>query len=129
MKTDSVKFVEGDSYQLENMFDHKFLMELPRPLLVVEDCHHNTEGIMQFFHQYLEKGDYIVINLPLIPSKLGMHADDPNYELWWTARKKLDHATKFLNKYPNDYAIDSFFCDFYGYNYTWNMNGWIRRMK
>ena len=129
MKPDSVKFFEGDSYQVEKMFDHKFLVELPRPLLVVEDCHHNTEGIMQFFHQYLREGDYMAIEdtHPWIPLKSGMHADDPNYEVWTT--RKLKYLRKFLNRYEDQYAVDGFFCDFFGYNYTWNMNGWIRCMK
>ena len=131
IKPDSVKFFEGDSYQVEKMFDHKFLMELPRPLLVVEDCHHNTEGIMQFFHKYLREGDYMAIEdtHPLLPGKYGVYGDDPDYEVWTPAVKKLDNVQKFLNQYKDYYAVDGFFCDFFGYNYTWNMNGWIRRMQ
>ena len=128
MKPDSVKFIQGDSNDVEKMFDDKFLTELPRPLAVIEDCHVNTDGIMEFFHKYLKEGDSMVSDdtYPLLPAKLGMHADDPNYELWTI--KKLQHVNKFMKQYPKHYAVDSFFCDFYGYNYTWNINGWIRRM-
>ena len=34
---------------------------------------------------------------------------------------------KFLSQHANEYAVDSFYTDFFGYNGTWNMHGYIRK--
>jgi cephalosporin hydroxylase len=35
---------------------------------------------------------------------------------------------EFLGEQPLRYEIDTRFCDFFGYNVTWNPNGYLRRL-
>eukprot|EP00118_Oscarella_pearsei_P018408 m.188569 g.188569 ORF g.188569 m.188569 type:complete len:61 (+) comp39388_c0_seq1:780-962(+) len=52
---------------------------------------------------------------------------DVSYELLGTDWV-LDKLKGFLSEHEGDYAVDSFFTDFLGYNVTHNWHGYIRRM-
>ena len=129
LKPSNLLYMLGDCAQLDKVFNSKFLSNMVHPILLIEDVHVNTDGIMRFFHSYLKSGDYFVIEdtHPLIPAKLGMHADDPSYDIFGSAKSEL--VTEFMREFKDQYAVDTFFTDFFGYNYTWSMNSWIRKMK
>ena len=48
---------------------------------------------------------------------------------YMTRMGKLHAWRKFLAKYGDKYAIDTFFTDYYGYNSTSHLDGFVRRMK
>ena len=73
IKPENVTFLQGDSHKIEKTFHPDFLRGLPHPWLVIEDSHENTDGILEHFHQFMESGDYFIVEdtNPLIPVHLG----------------------------------------------------------
>ena len=128
LKPDNLTFIQGDCYAFEKFFNPKFLSKLPRPLILIDGAHVNTPATLRYIHDYLKPGDYIIVEdtHPSLPTTFIMDAQDPDYE---TAGKgKLEIVKDFLKEYKGQYTVDSFFTDFFGYNVTWNMNAWIRKM-
>jgi cephalosporin hydroxylase len=119
-----ITFMAGDARALSATLTDDFMRSVPRPLLVVEDSAHYYEtslAVLRFFDDYLEPNDYIVI-------EDGIVRDLPD-ELY---RKYLDGPSRaiaaFLSTNGTRYAIDEHYCDFFGYNFTYNPNGYLRRI-
>jgi len=62
-----------------------------------------------FFDSVLYAGEYVVV-------EDGMSAPG--------ARAAL---TQFFAERGKDYEVDSTYCDYFGYNVTWCLNGFLRR--
>lgn len=127
IKPENVTFLQGDSHKIEKTFRPDFLRSLPHPWLVVEDSHENTDGILEHFHQFMESGDYFIVEdtNPLIPKHLGAGRSNPEYTPGGDELLKI--LKRFLEKH-DDCKVDTFFTDFFGYNGTWNWHGYIRKM-
>lgn len=116
----AVTFRRGDANELSRDLSASFMQSLPRPLLVIEDSSHaksTTLAVLEFFHQYLLPGEYIIIEDGNV-NELGL-ADQ--YDGGPCAAIDI-----FLNKY-DDYEIDTRYCDWFGNNVTYAVNGFIRR--
>ena len=125
---DNLKFLYCDCTAIDKTFTPDFIANIAHPLVVIDDVHVNTSGNLDHFHQFLKSGDYIIVEdtNPRIPDRMTYYDDNSEYHLLGT--RKLDDLEEFLKKHNSDYAVDSFYCDFYGYNCTFNWNGWTRRM-
>ena len=129
----NVHFWWGDAYEIEKIFSNEFIQSLKRPLVVIEDCHVNSLGILEFFHKFMQSGDYFVVEdtcphipgLTLRPEVEVLESLD-DLETWET--NKLDILKKFLVDHTDQYSVDAFFTDMFGYNATWNWHGYIKRM-
>lgn len=120
LDSDNLKFNFGDIYQLQNSNLPEILASCPRPLLVVEDGPHTYEGCfsaLNFFDKYLSPGDYIVIEDGIV-HELG-------YQEYTNGPNRAIHD--FLLDKGNTYLVDRDYCDFYGYNVTWNTNGYLKK--
>jgi len=129
-KTDyRVKFLEGDCNEINNILPPDFLSSLPHPWLIIEDAHVNLVGILDYFHNHgLQSGDYLII-------------EDTNKDLWeawsdWDDREfiermkgKLDLLKNWLMKHQEEYLIDTYYQDMYGYNCSKNWNSIIKKIK
>jgi hypothetical protein len=106
---------------LGEVLDPERLKSLPRPWLVIEDADHEYETsieVLKFFHPWLQPGEYIVVEDGII-SDLSQVPD---------CNSGPHRALKeFLPNHPEEYEIDSSYCDFFGYNVTWCTNGWLRK--
>lgn len=112
MDAERVTYLQGSGRELGATLSPQFIAGLARPLLVIEDADHEyptTEAVLEFFHPILQAGEYIVVED--VMSAAG-------------ARRAL---TEFLQQRGHDYVVDSKYCDFFGYNVTWCMNGFLRR--
>jgi cephalosporin hydroxylase len=114
---------QGDARALGETFRDEFLNSLAHPWLVVEDSAHlfeTTFAVLQYFDRKLVSGDYIVVEDGVVSKLSGSHyrayKDGPN-----TAVKQ------FLSDNYERYFIDTELCDHFGYNATYNPNGWLRR--
>ena len=125
LTSDDVTFVQGDCYKVEEIFTPSLLSSLEHPVALIDDVHHNTFGILEFFHKYLVSGDYVIVEdtHPSIPLYARIDADD--YEQ--AGDGKFQEVKKFCQSFDGSYAVDTFFADFLGYNCTWNT--WLRKMK
>ena len=108
-----VTFLAGNAQQLEATFHDAGLRSLPRPWLVIDDADHSyasTAAIMKFFHPYLDAGDYLLVEDGL--SHGGV----------------VKAIQEFWVQHQSEYEIDSDYCDFYGYNMTCLVNGFLKKL-
>jgi len=119
-----IRFVQGDANDLANCLAASDLRVLPRPWLVVEDSAHLYApclAVLEFFDEWLERGDYIVIEDGVIRD-----LPDPVYDRFENGPNRAVAA--FLKENAGHYEISRALCDFYGPNVTYNPNGWLRKM-
>ena len=116
-----IDFRKGDGRNLGDTLSEEELNSLPRPLLVIEDADHSYEtciAVLNFFSSVLKPGEYIVIEDGIVEA-MGM-------------AKKFNGGPcraidEFIQNRGEEFVIDHQLCDYYGFNVTWNTNGFIRR--
>lgn len=128
-----IEFLEGDCNRIEDLFPAERIRDLPRPLVLVDDAHVNIDGVYRHFHEHcFQPGDYLIIEdtIPWIPGSFGASdegvssGDAPEWGEW-----KSREIAAFFAAYGDDYRVDRYYTDFFGYNGTWNWNGFVRRMQ
>lgn len=125
MKDGSVKFIQGSCEQIEEVFPSDVLRDLPHPLILIDDAHVNIAGVYRHFHKYaFERGDYLIIEdtIPWIPAEFGKSDGQKAWGEW-----KWNEVKEFFRDYEADYQVDCYYTDFFGYNATWNWNGFVQR--
>ena len=108
----------------------EMMSQLKHPMVVIEDAHMNVMPLLTYFHQFLQEGDYLVVedcnpNTPTV-SGAGSLYQDAEYVPW--GPHKLEQLRSFLTSHNRWYSVDSFYTDFFGYNGTCNWHGIIRKM-
>jgi cephalosporin hydroxylase len=109
-----VTFMQGNGRDLSATLTESMIADLPRPLLVIEDADHTydtTLKVLSFFDRYLRPGEYIVV------------------EDCMTCPGPRRAIQEFLTSRQSAYGIDQRYCDFYGYNTTWAINGFLRKLS
>lgn len=117
-----IAFHVGDARRLGDTFGDGFLRALPRPWLVVEDSDHQrrtTLAVLRFFDPWLAPGDYMVVEDGILTDMRVA----PDYD-----GGPLRAIHEFLAETPGRYEIDRAYCDYFGRNVTWNVDGWLRRV-
>ena len=118
----AVTFYQGNGRTLSDPFKDAMLSGFPRPWLVIEDADHQYEttiAALRFFDQWLVSGDYIIVEDGILTDMLVEAAYDGG----------PDRAVQdFLASAPDRYVIDRSYCDYFGENVTWNINGYLRRL-
>ena len=122
-----VKFLEGDCNNISEVLSPDLLSTFPHPWLVIEDAHVNISGILDYFHHNgLQCGDYLII-------------EDTNYDLWnaWSdwddqafierMKSKMGLLKNWLIGHKNEYLIDSYYQDMFGYNGSKNWNSILKK--
>ena len=119
-----IDFLTGDAADLSSVLTPGYLEGCKAPWLVVEDSSHlfrHTSAVLNFFHPLLRPGDYVVVEdgilSQLTAPVYARYEDGPNRAV-----------AAFLETWGSSYEIDTTLCDHFGYNATWNPNGWIRRV-
>lgn len=124
-KPDTVDFITGDITKIENIFPPSMLEPLPHPWLIVEDSHDNTEAVAEYLHQFMKVGDYLVIEDTSPYMRCGDTSDRATAS-WGPG--KLNALKKFLrSSVGQNFKVDSFFTDLYGYNCTWHWHGFLKK--
>ena len=119
-RDDRITFHQGDAFDLLRRMPPSWVAERPRPLLVVEDSAHTsgvTTAVLEHFAPLMHKDEYIIIEDAIIHE---MNADD-RYD--GGPRKSL---AAFIASHP-EFMVDERWCNYYGPNVTWNVNGYLRR--
>lgn len=118
----SVQFRRGDAQRLSEVLSPVEMQSLARPLLVIEDSSHlagTTAAVLDFFDPWLRPGEYIVIEDGILTAMRAAHVYDGG---------PLRAIHEFLARSGDRYEIDRTFCDYYGRNVTWNVDGYLRRI-
>lgn len=126
---DRVHFLEGDCQQMEAIMPPKMLSELPHPWLMIEDAHADAVGVVDYFHHNgLQTGDYVIVE-DTNQTMWEIEWDDWNdVELLSLGQRKLGDLTSWLMRHANDYRIDTYYQDMYGYNGSKNWNSILKRV-
>ena len=109
---DRVTFITGSGRDLAAVFTDATLDAMPRPWLVIEDADHSyetTTAVLNFFHPRMRPGEYVVV------------------EDTATSPPALAGLRQFLTEHPEGYDVDARYCDFFGTNVTWCVNGFLRK--
>ena len=117
----NVKFIQGDEGNLSPLKD--MFAGLPHPWFIIDDASHNAPTTlrgMQFLHQYLRRGDYMIIK----DGWLAMVGEDGKDRQGGPTLA----ISRFLDEHGKEYEIDTKLCDFFGPNVTGNTNGYLRRL-
>ncbi len=131
LQPENLTFLKGDSNAIEKTFTEEFLSSLPHPWVVNEDAHTNIYGVLEHFGRFMKQGDYFVVEdlNPDLPRQLGFGRVYPEYRYERAGPTVgLGDLKRFLSEYSQEYAVDSFYTDLFGYNATHNWHGYIRRM-
>jgi cephalosporin hydroxylase len=129
-KSDSrIHFLQGDCNNLSTVLPPEMLHGLTHPWLIIDDAHVNLAGVMTYFHFHgLQSGDYFIIEdtnpLVLEPWK-DKWADKEELD---RVRRKMDNLRSWLMNHEEEYLIDTYYQDFYGYNGSKNWNSILKRV-
>lgn len=122
LEDDCVSFIEADATNLESAFGREFLKGLARPWLIIDDAAHTydvTGAILRFFAPHMRPGEYIVVEDGIV--------NDLEGELYRTYQNGPNSAIDvFLKDCRGRFEIDTSYCDYYGHNFTYCTNGYIR---
>ncbi len=117
-----VEFRQGNALRLWEVLPESELYALPRPFLVIEDASHAYEvslACLEFFDRWLQPGEYMCVEDGIISS----FAVEDRYN------GGPDRAIReFLETRRSRYTLDTTLCDYFGYNVTWNTNGFLQRV-
>lgn len=107
--TAGITFHQLDNHKVSEYIQQNinFFENLARPLLVIEDSHVNAGELLACLDVYLQPGDYLVVEDTLSESK---------YEM-------MENFLKDFN-----YMVDTHYCDFWGYNNSWNLNSFLKKI-
>jgi cephalosporin hydroxylase len=117
---DNVTFHTSDVARIAEIFSAEWIAQQPRPLLVIDDGPHTyaaVRDILMYFSPHMRSGEYIVVEDGIVTAL----AEDPVYD---GGPMKAVHD--FL-KEGGPFEIDRSYCDFFGHNVTYNVDGYLRR--
>jgi cephalosporin hydroxylase len=103
-----ISFVQMDLRRIEQQMDNSFLEQLPHPWLLIEDAHANTNQTIRCFNTHMISGDYLIMEDTIFEFKGAM-------------------LRSFSHEFGDQYMVDTRFTDMFGYNATWNVNGFLRK--
>jgi cephalosporin hydroxylase len=95
-------------------------------MTVNEDADHRAQttlAVLRFFDSWLRAGEYIVVEDGIVDD---LFDEERILALEGGPRRGIGDL---LRERGDDYEIDTRLCDFYGSNMTWNVNGYLRRLR
>ncbi|HKR49853.1 MAG TPA: CmcI family methyltransferase [Pseudonocardiaceae bacterium] len=104
-----ITFHQADSNHVEE-YAAELLLSLHHPWLLIEDAHVNLYELLTYFDRFLKYEDFIIIEDTLWP-------------------EKYPDLKRFLLDHNGQYLVDTTYTDLFGYNVTWHLNGYIRKMR
>ena len=107
-----IKYHELDNKKINNFIDQnrELFEKMESPILIIEDSHVNVDEVVRSIDPFLKSGDYLVIEDTL-------------------DRKKYQDTILSENGISSmNYEVDTYYCDFWGVNNSWNINSIFRKV-
>ncbi len=125
---DRIQFLEGDCKNMEDVLPGDILADLPHPWLVIEDVNlYMTEVLEYINNNDIKSGDYVILE----------NTNPFYWENWPQEWANKDEITKGMNKikelrawlekHEDEYLIDTYYTDMYGYNVSKNWNSILKK--
>ena len=104
-----IKYHELDNNKINGFIDknRELFENMESPILIIEDSHVNVDEVVRSIDPFLKSGDYLVIEDTLDPQKY----------------QETIQSVEHLN-----YEVDTYYCDFWGVNNSWNINSIFRKV-
>lgn len=116
-------FLEGDARRPAELFPADLVRRLARPLLVIEDLDHaygTSKAVLDHFAPLMSIGEYMVVEDGILSA---MRVTD-DY-----GGGPARAIAEFLEEPREErWEIDTGYCDYFGQNVTWNVNGYLKRV-
>ena len=111
-KNSEINFHRLDNNKITKFIDENrdIFENIESPVLMIEDSHENTNGLIRALNLFLKSGDYIVIEDTL---------DQQKYQKTILSEDGIRSM---------DYEVDTFYCDFWGINNSWNINSIFKKI-
>ena len=107
-----IKYHELDNKNINEFIDQRreLFENMESPILIIEDSHVNVDEVVRSIDPFLKSGDYLVIEDTL-------------------DRKKYQDTILSENGISSmNYEVDTYYCDFWGVNNSWNINSIFRKV-
>lgn len=103
---ENIKFFNLDNYNIKEFIKQnvKIFEGMVHPILVIEDSHENFVEVIEEIDIFLSCGDYLIVEDTIDECK---------------------HNALSLFLENKKYKVDAKYCDFWGYNNTWNYNSFL----
>lgn len=124
IEDERITFMTGNAREPARHFPAHLVDGYQRPILVIDDSDHSyetTSGLLAHFDPLIRPGEFVVIEDGIVdhmPAVSGLFNGGPNRAI-----------QAFLRERGQDWIIDRSYCDFYGYNVTWNTNGFLMKCR
>ena len=130
VKPEKVTFIQGDRNKIKDTFPSALLQKLPHPWLVIEDNPADLFVSFKYLNDFMLAGDYLVVENsdPRRPLRPGLHVLYDKEEMVPAGVGNLELLRDFLQKHGQDYQVDSFYTDLYGYNCIPHWHGFLCKM-
>lgn len=118
-----VNFIHCDISDIDVHLDATLIAGWQRPILMIDDASHqyrHSLNILRFFDRISQPGDYMIVEDGII----SIMDAEAQYE---GGPHRAIH--EFMLARGTDYEIDRDRCDRFGHNVTWNVDGYIRRIR
>ena len=118
-----VTFQTADVHQIADAMPPTWVASLPRPLFVIEDSAHTYEAtlhVMRHFADLLQHGEYLAVEDSIV-TPLGIDYD-------YTFNGGPARAIQQFLEERADFIVDTALCDYFGFNVTYNVNGYLRKV-
>ena len=118
-----ITFGYCDVSEPEKHLDAKLFAAMKHPILVIDDASHigpHVLATLRFVDRFLTAGDYVIVEDGILT------------HLGWAEQYQggpLAAIETFLGETAGRYEVDRQRCDTYGTNATWNVDGYLRRVK
>ena len=111
-KSSKIKSHQLDNTKINEFIDQKRILfeNLESPILMIEDSHVNANGLIIAINPFLKSGDYLIIEDTLDQNK-------------YKDTILSEDGIRSLN-----YEVDTFYCDFWGVNNSWNVNSIFKKL-
>ncbi len=133
-----IEFIQGNSNHIEVALPIQKLKDFLHPILVIEDAHINTIGILDYFHKNLfTPGDYFIVE------DTNIDYNNACYKVWLeefdrsycnskleNLNNKIVNLKNWLQTKDSTYLVDTKYVDPFGLvNATKNWNSVIKKVK
>ena len=107
-----IKYHELDNKKINEFIDQRreLFENMESPILIIEDSHVNVDEVVRSIDPFLKSGDYLVIEDTL---------DRQKYQDTILSENGISSM---------NYEVDTYYCDFWGVNNSWNINSIFRKV-